>query len=329
MGDDYKTREALRMAPQSWGAPRVQHKKAVAPEQAGAPGSAGDSAAPSTQIVPAEPESAVVSWGDDCPAGQLGVNTRESGLAPWKPEEWDESNRIVQDVPITVGVPGTPSFRVIHGSPSANGMATNHGLPSSMITGRGRIALSGRESLGSKKPVARELTCPEVARGSYSKRAATLYPNYSTQLPVDLDLAAARMFYQDREHSWGDRTISNGYGLGQQGALHHLDYLPRKDLIYPSAAATVLQAHCPEYRNREELMIGSSVLPPAERQHMLGAHAHNTATKMMGPTVEAAHSLEARLALPPYVESKLRKEAQWDGYMAVCRTANVAPHSSF
>ena len=175
MGDDYKTREALRLAPQSWGAPKVQHKKvapkaaafhhrvdgsvvpvsaphgsvanldlitttagggllAVAPQQAGAPGSAVDSAAPSTQIAPANPDSAPVSWGHDCPAGQLGVNTRESGLAPWKPEEWDDSNRIVQDVPITVGVPGTPSFRVIHGS--RDQVPSDHGLPSSMITGR-------------------------------------------------------------------------------------------------------------------------------------------------------------------------------------------------
>lgn len=287
--------------PALWGSDR-----APSAEPAGGPST--------TEIVQQEPVVALEK-------GELGTMMRDSGLEAWKPQDWSESNRIVKDVPITVGILGTPGYRVIHGTRDAN-TPSDHGLPSSMITGRGRIALSGRECLGGNKPEARELTCPEVARRNYSKRHDTLHPHYSTQLPVDLDLAAARMFYDDRANSWGDRTLENGYGLGHQEALHHLDYVPRKDLIYPSAAATVLQANLPEYSRREELMLGSCVLPQKERQHIHEAHHVNLANELHGP----AELANWRMA--PHVESALRKEAQWDGYMAVCRTANVAPHSS-
>merc|ERR1712072_380412 len=73
---------------------------------------------------------------------ELGERSRQSGLPTWDHTQWSEENRIVQDVPITVGTPGTDSYRVIHSVP----LEKENGLPSSMLTGRGRIALSSRES---------------------------------------------------------------------------------------------------------------------------------------------------------------------------------------
>ena len=69
---------------------------------------------------------------------ELGAKCRESGLQSWNHEQWSEENRIVQDVPIAVGEPGTDSYRVIHTVP----LEKEHGLPSSMLTGREHFSSS-------------------------------------------------------------------------------------------------------------------------------------------------------------------------------------------
>eukprot|EP00658_Telonema_sp_P-2_P012893 TRINITY_DN14907_c0_g1_i2.p1 TRINITY_DN14907_c0_g1~~TRINITY_DN14907_c0_g1_i2.p1 ORF type:complete len:228 (-),score=53.06 TRINITY_DN14907_c0_g1_i2:355-1038(-) len=222
-----------------------------------------------------------------------------------------------EDSGIPVGKIGTSSYRVIQ---SASRSTPTSGLPPSMLAGRGRLALSGSE-YRSRVGRAKVGVCPEVARASHVIRHENLHSNYATAMS-DLDLAAARMYYNDTYNSYGDRVFKNGYGLGSHEQLAHLDYVPRRDLIYPSRAASILQLHHPEYRMREELMVGTSLLPAEDRLMAQTANDVRQAARLRGP--EADLLVEP---LPMYLDAQLHAQAQYDGYQAACKTASNAPKS--
>eukprot|EP00656_Telonema_subtile_P002054 TRINITY_DN10897_c0_g1_i2.p1 TRINITY_DN10897_c0_g1~~TRINITY_DN10897_c0_g1_i2.p1 ORF type:complete len:141 (-),score=35.44 TRINITY_DN10897_c0_g1_i2:126-548(-) len=122
----------------------------------------------------------------------------------------------------------------------------------------------------------------------------------------------------------GIRDLVRSRGLGSQQQLKYLNYVPRKDLIYPSRAASVLHAQHPEHRANEALMLGSCMLPAEDRKMAHQAHAWQQMHRLKGPEAELFNA-----PLAPDVTVALHKEANRDGYEATCRTAKNAPKSQY